>query len=321
MNLRAYIIRRAITAFVVFLIILSINFMIFRLLPGDPVRSLFQDPRLTPQDREQIAHLFGLDKPVWMQYLLYMKNALRGELGMSFTYREPVWDIIAVKLENTIVLVGTAAVFAFILGITTGTIAAWKRKTATDFGILGTSLFLYSIPTFWLGMMLLFALGSIVPSAGMYTLGAVYHGPLDKFADLLRHLAAPVTVLTCVLFGQYVMLMRSSLIDVLQEDFIITARAKGMPERSLLRRHAFPNAMLPIATITAINMSFIVGGAIQTETIFSWPGVGRLMFDALLARDYPILQGCFIITTLAVLIANILADIMYAFLDPRVRIG
>ena len=321
MNLRAYIIRRAVTLFVVFLIILSINFMIFRLLPGDPVRSLFQDPRLDPEDREQIAQLFGLDKPIWVQYLLYMKNALVGELGMSFTYRQPVWDIVAEKLENTIILVGSAAVLAFVLGITTGIVAAWRRKTATDFGILGTSLFLYSVPTFWLGMMLLFALGGIVPSAGMYTLGAVYDGPFDKFADLLKHLAAPVIVLTCVLFGQYVMLMRSSLIDVLQEDFIVTARAKGMRERFLLRRHAFPNAMLPIVTITAINMGFIVGGAIQTETIFSWPGVGRLMFDALMARDYPILQGCFIITTLAVLVANFVVDITYVFLDPRVRIG
>ncbi len=321
MDLRRYIFRRVVTAFFVFLIILTINFVIFRTLPGDPVRSLFQDPRLTPEDRDAIAALFGLDKPVWLQYLLYMKNALTGEFGMSFVYREPVTDIILDRVENTIILVGPAAVLALALGVTTGTIAAWRRNTPTDYGLLGVSLFMYSVPAFWLGMMLIFGLSGRVPSGAMYTPGMEFRNFFDQFADLMRHLVGPLLVLTAVLFGQYVMLMRSSLTDVLQEDYIATAKAKGLANRGMLRHHALPNALLPIVTVTAINMSFVVGGAIQTETIFSWPGVGRLMFDSLFALDYPVLQGCFIMITLVALSANVIADIAYVFLDPRVKIG
>jgi peptide/nickel transport system permease protein len=256
-----------------------------------------------------------------MQYLVYMKNALTGELGMSFTYREPVSSIILDRLQNTLMLVAPAAMLAFLLGISTGIVAAWRRNTPTDYGLLGASLFTYSVPTFWLGMMLIFVLAGRVPSAGMYTAGAMYGSVIDQFLDFIRHLVTPLIVLTAVLYGQYVMLMRSSLIDVLQEDYMTTGKAKGLTNRSLLRHHAVPNALLPIVTVTAINMSFVVGGAIQTETIFSWPGVGRLMFDSLFALDYPILQGCFIMITFVALTANVIADIAYAFLDPRVKIG
>ncbi len=320
MNLRRYILRRAVTAFAIFLIILTLNFIIFHTIPGDPVRTLFQDPRLTADDRARLEHLFGLDKPLFEQYLIYMKNSLTGELGKSFTYREPVGGFVIERLKNTVILVGSASVLALFMGVAIGVIAAWRRNTPVDFGLLGGSLFLYSMPTFWLGMLALFALSGYAPSGGMYTPGAVYANSLDQFFDLLRHLIVPMTVLTLVLFGQYVMLLRSSLIDVLQEDFIVTAKAKGLRDRAVLRGHAVPNAMLPLVTITAINMSFIVGGAIQTETVFSWPGIGRLMYDALITRDYPILQGTFLIVTAVALVANLIADVAYAYLDPRVKV-
>lgn len=321
MGMRSYVVRRAITAFVVFLLILTINFVIFHTIPGDPVRTLFQDPRITPEDRARLAHIFGLDRPLLDQYFIYMKNSLTGEMGISFTYREPVADYVMQRLVNTIILVGSASVLALFLGVAVGVVAAWRRNTVTDFGLLGASLFLYSMPTFWLGMLALFALSGLVPSGGMYTPGEIYSGPFDKFLDLMRHLVVPMTVLTLVLFGQYVMLMRSSLIDVLSEDYIVTAMAKGMSDRRMLQKHALPNAMLPLVTISAINLSFVVGGAIQTETVFSWPGVGRLMFDALLTRDYPILQGSFLIVTAVALVANLIADIAYAYLDPRVKVS
>lgn len=320
MNLRRYVLRRAATAFAIFLVILTFNFIIFHTIPGDPVRTLFQDPRLTPEDRANLERLFGLDQPLIVQYGIYMKNSLTGEMGMSFTYREPVADIVGERLYNTLILVGSASVLALVMGVAIGTVAAARRNTPVDFGLLGSSLFLYSMPTFWLGMMCLFALAGLVPSGGMFTPGEIYTGPLDKFLDLMHHLLVPMTVLTLVLFGQYVMLMRSSLIDVLSEDFIMTAKAKGLAERRVLRNHAMPNAMLPLVTITAINLSFVVGGAIQTETVFSWPGIGRLMFDALMTRDYPILQGSFLIVTAVALVANAIADVMYAYLDPRVKL-
>jgi peptide/nickel transport system permease protein len=320
MNMRRYILRRVVTAFVVFLVILTLNFVIFHTIPGDPVRTLFQDPRITEADRERLAHLFGLDKPLLEQYVIYMKNSLTGEMGLSFTYREPVAGYVTERLWNTVILVGSASVLALVIGVAVGVVAAWRRNTPTDYGLLGGSLFLYSMPTFWLGMLALFALTKYVPSGGMYTPGAMYTSAFDRLLDLLHHLVVPMTVLTLVLFGQYVMLMRSSLIDVLSEDFIVTARAKGVSDRTMLRKHALPNAMLPLVTITAINLSFIFGGAIQTETVFSWPGVGRLMYDALITRDYPLLQGSFLVVTLAALLANLVADIAYAYLDPRVKV-
>lgn len=320
MNIRRYIIRRLVTAFVTFLVILTLNFVIFHTIPGDPVRTLFQDPRLTEEDIARLRHIFGLDRPILDQYIVYMKNSLTGEMGISFTYREPVADYVIERLENTLILVGSASILALVMGVAIGIVAAWRRDTLTDYSLLGSSLFLYSMPTFWLGMLALFALTGLVPSGGMYTPGAIYSSSFDKFLDLLHHLVVPMTVLTLVLFGQYVMIMRSSLIDVLYEDYMTTAKAKGLSDRRLLRDHAVPNAMLPLVTITAINLSFIVGGAIQTETVFSWPGVGRLMYDALITRDYPILQGSFLIVTAVALTATVLADIAYAFLDPRVKV-
>jgi peptide/nickel transport system permease protein len=321
MELRTYILRRAITAFAVFLIILTLNFIIFHTIPGDPIRTLFQDPRISPEDLAQLRHSFGLDKSLMDQYLIYMKNSLTGDMGKSFSYYgDPVGNIIKERLINTLILVGSASVLALIMGVAIGTLAAWKRNTKTDFTLLGSSLFLYSMPTFWLGMLMLFALSGLVPSGGMYTPGADYAGLLDQFLDLMHHLLVPMTVLTLVLFGQYVMIMRSSLIDVLSEDYIVTANAKGLTGNNILRYHAVPNAMLPLVTITAINLSFVVGGAIQTETVFSWPGVGRLMYDALITRDYPILQGSFLVVTAVALVANFIADITYAFLDPRVKV-
>jgi len=321
MELRRYILRRAVTAVVVFLIILTFNFIIFRTIPGDPIRTLFQDPRISPEDMAALRHNFGLDKPLFDQYLIYMKNSLTGDLGKSFSYYgSPVSDIVFQRLENTLILVGSASVLSLFMGVGIGVVAAWRRNTGTDIGLLGGSLFLYSMPTFWLGMLMLFLLTGHVPSGGMYTPGMDYPNVFAQFVDLMRHLLVPMVVLTLVLFGQYVMIVRSSLIDVLSEDYIVTANAKGLADRNVLRHHAVPNAMLPLVTITAINLSFIVGGAIQTETVFSWPGVGRLMYDALLTRDYPILQGSFLIVAAVVLVANFLADITYAFLDPRVKV-
>ncbi len=321
MNIRTYMLRRAVTAFAIFLVILTLNFIIFHTIPGDPIKTLFQDPRISPADLAQLRHTFGLDKPLWEQYLLYMRNSLTGEMGRSFSYfGDPVNVIVEQRLVNTLILVGSASVLALFLGVGIGTLAAWRRNTPVDYGLLGGSLFLYSMPTFWLGMLMLFALSGLAPSGGMYTVGATYAGPFDQLIDLLRHLAVPMTVLTLVLFGQYVMIMRSALIGILSEDYIVTAHAKGVASRDVMRRHAIPNAMLPLVTITAINLSFVVGGAIQTETVFSWPGVGRLMYDALITRDYPILQGAFLVVTAVALAANFLADITYAFLDPRVKV-
>lgn len=320
MELRAYIMRRVVTAFLVFLLVLTLNFVLFRTIPGDPVGILFQDPRITIEDRERMSRIFGLDQPLWTQYVIYMGNSLKGEMGLSFTYREPVSSIVVERLVNTLILVGISSVLALVLGVVSGTISAWRRNTPMDFGLLCTSLFLYSMPAFWLGMMALSALSDYVPMAGMYTPGMEYANWLEKFWDLIHHLMVPLVILTLVMFGQYVMLTRSSLIDVLSEEYIVTARAKGLNDKSILRHHAIPNAMLPLVTVTAINLSFVVGGAIQTETVFSWPGIGRLMYDALMTRDFPILQGCFLILTAVALLANLAADIAYVFLDPRVRV-
>jgi len=320
MEMRTYILRRAATAFAVFLVILTINFIIFHTIPGDPIRTLFQDPRISPEDLAQLRHSFGLDRPLWEQYVIYMKNSLTGDMGRSFSYYgDPVGDIVKVRLINTLILVGSASLLALIMGVAIGIVAAWRRNTKTDFSLLGMSLLLYSMPTFWLGMLMLFALSGWVPSGGMYTPGAEYAGLFDQFLDLMRHLVVPMTVLTLVLFGQYVMIMRSSLIDVLSEDFIVTANAKGLTGNEILRYHAVPNAMLPLVTITAINLSFVVGGAILVEYVFNYPGVGYMLLNAVNYEDYPLMQALFLLITVADLLAILLADNATAIFDPRTR--
>lgn len=309
-------------ALITILIVLVFNYILFRVLPGDPLAMMMRNPRATPEQIEAVRKLYGLDQAWYVQFFTYFKHLLQGNLGNSFIYKVPVSEVVASRILPTILMVGLAEVIAILVGILIGVVAAWKRGTKIDVGTLGFSLVTYSVPTFWLGMIMvvLFCVQlRLFPTSGMLTPGKTFISEGAKIGDLLRHLVLPVVTMSLVLIGEYALTMRNTLIDVLSEDYIITARAKGFRERYILFKHALPNAMLPMITIIAINIGFVVAGAIQIETIFSWPGLGRLMYEALAARDYPLLQGVFLLVTISVVLANVLADISYSYIDPRVK--
>ncbi|MFU8795388.1 MAG: ABC transporter permease, partial [Dethiobacteria bacterium] len=271
---------------------------------------------------ERVRDQFGLNESRLVQFWIYLRDLFSGDLGTSFNYRQPVLDIVMERVPATVLLIGTATVLSIIIGVLLGVIFAWKRGTRIDIIGLSFSLILYSMPTFWVAiiMVMIFAVyWQIFPLGGMGMPGAFYSSYWVELASQLRYMFLPTITFALILIGEYVLIMRSSLLEVMREDYMLTARAKGVTNRNMLFRHAMPNAMLPVVTLIAINLGFIVGGAIQIETVFSWPGLGRLMYSALTNRDYPVLQGLFLFITIAVIGANFCADLLYRYLDPRVK--
>jgi peptide/nickel transport system permease protein len=225
------------------------------------------------------------------------------------------------KLGNTMLLIGLGQVLSIVLGVALGLVAGWKRKTAVDMAALTFSLIAWATPTFWLGIILL-AAGSTwlgLPTGGILTPANVGKPLYTVIPDLARHLVLPTLTLTILYLGEYMLIMRSSILEVLGEDYILTAKAKGLSHWQVLRRHALKNAMLPIVTLIAINLGFTVSGAIYIETVFSYDGLGRMFNTALIKQDYPLLQGAFLLLAVSVIIANLIADVLYSYLDPRVR--
>jgi peptide/nickel transport system permease protein len=291
-------------------------------MPGNPVRVLIRNPRISSEALAKVTERFGLNESLPTQFWIYLKDLFSLDLGSSFNYRQPVIDVIMERVPATVLLVGSATVLSIIIGVALGVLLAWKRGTRIDVGGLSISLILYSMPSFWVAiiMVMIFAVyWRVFPLGGMGLPGATYATLWAELATKLRYLFLPTITFALILVGEYALIMRSSLLEVMREDYMLTARAKGVSNRNLLRKHALPNAMLPMVTLIAINLGFIIGGAIQIETVFSWPGLGRLMYSALTNRDYPVLQGLFLIITVCVVFANFCADLVYRYLDPRVK--
>jgi peptide/nickel transport system permease protein len=272
--------------------------------------------------------LIALDPPAISvepdnQLFAYIGATLRGALGYSLKFRgQPVIEVIGQRFWPTIILIGLGEVVAILVGLALGAYTGWRRGGRADRLGNGMSLILYSMPYFVIGMPLIviFAAGlGWFPTSGMLTVGATYDSFVDLLADFLAHLALPLATISLGLIGGYSILMRSSIIETRSEDYVGTARAKGLSDQRILRSHAFPNALLPIVTLIAINLGYVVAGAITAEVVFNWPGLGTLTVDALSARDYPVLQGIFLFLGISVVIANLAADVVYGFLDPRVR--
>jgi peptide/nickel transport system permease protein len=311
--------------------VLTFNFFLFRVLPGDPAKSGLHDPRLSPNAVSALQENFGLNRPLVIaldggnpldsQYFRYLGALARGDLGLSYGFRDqPVAGLLGGALVNTLWLVMPAQILAIVLGTLLGLIAAWRRGTAIDTGALIFSLVTWSLPTFFLGIVLLFIGSSLfdLPLAGKQTVGAHYASIVDQLADFGQHLLLPTLTLALVLLGEYMLVMRSSVLDVFSEDYILTAKAKGLSTYRIIRDHALRNAMLPLVTLIALTLGFTVAGAIQVETVFSWPGLGELTVKAVGQRDYPLLQGAFLLLAVAVVVTNLLADVVYSWLDPRV---
>ena len=312
---------KALAALLTLAFVLVFNFFLFRVM-GDPTAQLARLPRATPQEIEQLRHYYGLDKPLLGQFADYVGDTLQGDLGISQRSRRTVAAELRDAIPWTLLLVGVGTLFATLLGTWLGVIAATRRGTATDDGLLGFSLFTYSAPEYWIGLLLilLFAVAiPIFPAGLQVTPGKEFGSWLAHAADVAEHLVLPEIALTLVLLGQYFVIMRSSMVDVLTEDFITVKRATGLPWHRVVRRHAVRNALLPLVTLSAIQFGYVMGGVITIETIFSWPGLGLLEFDAINSKDFPVLQGAFLVFAVAVIALNVLADVLYFFLDPRVQ--
>lgn len=320
--------------------VLVLNFFLFRVLPGDPARAGVSDPRLSEESIAEIRERFGLDRPVvngieslrplrfgspWVapadtQLGRYVLNLLRGELGLSYHSGRPVATILGERLANTLLLLAGGQLLALVVGVALGAWAAIRAGKRRDQLSVLAGLAGWSLPSFWLAMILLFVGARLfgLPLAGITTPGL--DGSLAaKAVDLARHLVLPTLTLTIVYFGEYLLVARSALLDVLGEDFVLVARAKGLSPGQVMRRHALPSAALPIVTLVALNLGLVVAGAIQVEIVFSWPGLGLAMYEAVVTRDYPLLQGVFLLLAVSVVLANLAVELVYPRLDPRTR--
>jgi len=313
--------------FVIVLIILSINFFLPRVMPGDAL-SYLTDPgadmpvRMTEEKGEILLAYYGLDKPLSEQYINYMVGIIRGDLGLSIYYNDPVLEVILSRMKWTLLLVGTSTAIYITLGILLGATSAWARGRKKDMALLISILSISSFPSFFIGILMVIffvvKLG-IFPLSGAQTAFATYSNPLEEIFDILHHLVLPAATLVISHIGGTYFLMRNSMLGVLGEDYIMTARAKGLSERYILHKHAIKNALLPIVTMTAMTAGFMVTGTIFVEMVYAYPGIGNLLYNAVSYNDYPLLQGIFLFITITIVGANFIADMIYIRLDPRVN--
>lgn len=299
------------------------GFFLFRILPGDPVRTMTHGRPVSVEQIEQLREDFGLDRSLAEQFTTYLADLLRLDLGESFQYHRPVSELIADRLWPTVLLVGTATLVAALLGLSLGIRGAWRHGSLGDRVNTGIALALWSMPTFWVGLILIVLFSSgrafipgLLPTGGMSTPGVSGWAVVP---DVVHHLVLPVVTLVAVVYAQYLMIMRASLLDEMGSDYLVTARAKGLRDVAVRRRHAVPNALLPTTTLIFLNIGQVVSGTILVETVFSWPGLGKLFFEGISVPDLPLVQGMFIFFAAAVIIANLVADLIYPILDPRVR--
>jgi peptide/nickel transport system permease protein len=315
--------RNVITYAIAFVFILLLNFLLPRMMPGDPLMAIYGDEALVAMTPELKAHLverFALDKPLWQQFSVYFLALFQGQLGYSYYFNAPVLSVILGRLPWTLLLVGTSLVLSTILGIILGIESGWRRGSRTDRTMLAGLMSLNGFPDFFLGMLLLIAFGvtwGIFPLAGALTPYSGLSG-LALILDVFKHLFLPVAALTLAHLAGGYLLTRNTMITVLKEPYMLTAKAKGLSQRVLKYRHAGRNSMLPVITQTGIWVGRVVTGALFVELVFAYPGVGYLTYEALLARDYPIIQGVFLVVAISVLVANFLIDLSYPKLDPRV---
>lgn len=320
------LIRKTLNAIVTLFLVIIINFVLFRMMPGDPVNFMVpNDPKIPEEYKLQLIEEYGLHDPWPEQFLTYLKNVVTLDFGYSFIYRNTLaMDHVIEYLKWTLLLTGLSSIMMIVIGMLMGVYAAWRRGGLFDTGSLAFSLFFYAMPTFWLGMMLIVLLSKMVPvfpPDSAMTYGETFTFDLTSILDVLDHIVLPMTTLTLVSVGAFAIIMRGSLIDVMTEEYILTARAKGLTDGQILNRHAVPNAMLPMVALIAIDIAFIVGGAFQVEYVFNYPGIGWATIEAVENNDYPVLQAAFFLIAVAVIVANLIAEVILVYIDPRVKLG
>lgn len=324
MNLKRFIARRCVEIVIIFFVILTVLFFLFRLAPGDPVTRMV-DPSMTPEEAQLLIEQLGLDQPIAVQYVIFLKNFVNGQMGISFHYGQPVMQIIGKRLPNTILLFTSAVLISALVGVWLGKITAWRKGQRSDTWITIGALMCHTLFLPWLALLLIWLFAFKIgwfPMTGMMSPEIWIDadaGWMTKAMDILHHLALPLVTLFIIHFGSYLLIMRSSMLNTLSEDYIFTARAKGLPEQWVRDRHAAPNAALPVVTSVGLSLAFSINGGALTETVFSWPGIGRELVFAVSNNDYPLAQACFLLIAMVVLVANLIVDVLYAYLDPRIR--
>jgi len=321
---KRYILRRLMLMVLSLFTVITILFFLFRSVPGGPMAAI-TSPRMNEAARQAVIEQYGLNEPLWKQYLLYIWNVLHLDMGQSFYYGESVQSLIADRFLNTMSLMLTAFVISYTVGTYLGAQLGWLRGTTEERIGIVIVLLIRSTPVFWTGMVVLYLFSfqlDLFPLGGMRGMQASYSTNAEKFLslDFLYHLVLPVFTLCTFYVGLPLLLMRNNLLEVLSEDYIDTARAKGLTNRRILLRHAARNAILPVVTAFAIAIGFAVGGQVLIETVYSWPGLGREMVKASLRSDYPVAQGAFALLSIIVITMNFVADLTYSWLDPRVRL-
>jgi ABC-type dipeptide/oligopeptide/nickel transport system permease component len=314
-----YIAKRLAFLVVTLFLVVTMNFFLFRAAPGDATARFAQVPGAEAL-REQVKREFGLDKPPLEQYGAYLRELSQANLGVSYGNRQPVASNLWVALRNSVPMVALGTLLAISAGVLTGIVAAWRRGTLADHSSVFAAMTFYSLPSQWLGIVLIFLFGGLFPAGGREDPFLIDPSFLERAADVFAHMILPAATLGLLLFGSFTLIVRSAMLETLGEDFVLTARAKGLSPWAVVWRHAFRNAMLPTITLIAISVASVVGSYVLVEVVFSYPGLGRALYEAVLARDYPTLQGAFLLLTLVVLVCNLIADLLYARLDPRVRL-
>lgn len=314
-----YVLTRVAFSVATVFVAMTLNFFLFRVLPGDSVRNMSRVPHASPELKESLERQFGLDRSPAEQYFLYLRELLHGNMGISYSNSQPVWDNLSEALLNTVPMVLLGTVLAIVVGMASGILSAWWRGSLRDHISTNLAIAFYAFPTQWLALMLLIYLSGWFPSHGMRDDFLINPTPWEEVVDVLRHMVLPALTLCLTLYGSYTLIVRSAMLETLGEDYVLTARAKGLSPRSVIWRHALRNAMLPTTTLIALSLGYVVAGAILIETVFSWPGIGYAVYQAVLQRDYPTLQGAFLVLTVSVVFFNLLADLLYVRLDPRIQ--
>jgi peptide/nickel transport system permease protein len=297
---------------------LTLNFFLFRVLPGDAVSSMARVPGGSVELKEALMRQFGLDKPLWGQYLDYLAQLVQGNMGVSYASLRPVTGEVLVALANTVPMTLLGIALAMLVGTVTGVVAAWRHDTPIDSVISNVATVIYSAPTQWIAIMLILAMAQYLPVSGASDPFAFVTDAWSIAFDRLRHMILPSLTLALATFGQYTLVTRSAVLATLGDDHVAAAKAIGFPVHRILTGYALPNALIPVVTLGALSAGTVVGGSVVVETVFSWPGIGRAMYDSIVQRDFPMLQGALLVVTVAVILINLAADIVNMKLDPRI---
>lgn len=319
-----YVARRLLQMVPLLFVISIVAFMVMHLAPGDPTVFFVDPTKAGGSSPEEVARLraqYGLDEPIYIQYLNWLSRVLRGNWGYSIISKKAVIDEISARLPNTILLGATALLLALVISIPAGIISATKKYTVFDYTVTGLAFVGVSVPAFWLGLMLMQLFSNqlgLLPAVGMHNVREELTG-IEAVIDVARHMILPAIVLAVNSMAAWTRYQRSSLLEVIGQDYIRTAYAKGLLEKTVILRHALKNALIPMITLLGLSLPALVGGAFVTETVFGWPGMGRLGVGAIVSRDYPVIMGVTMVSALIVVLGNFMADIAYAWVDPRIR--